>query len=93
MEPLFKKYLIKFNYPNIKHMSEDELPDIFNASNRLFLLSWMVSLIDAALSLDPSSAESAEILADFIYEEGYCKKSQKDAFVRGDLVVTEQVAV
>lgn len=89
----FREYLTKFNYPNINQLNEEEVGSIFSASNRIFLLSWLVQLIEPLLDLDLNSKSTPSVLADFIYENGFCTKSQKDPFLQGDLPPLDQVEI
>lgn len=87
----FRKYLTKFNYPNINQMSDEEVGLIFSSSNRIFLLSWMANLIEPLLCLDANSKDTPLLLSNFLYESGFCTKSQKDPFVNGDLPMFDEV--
>lgn len=87
----FRDYLIKFDYPNINLLNEDEVANIFHVSNRIFLLSWIVRVIDPAIELEINSKETPKILADFVYENGFCSASQKDRFIRGEMNLRDQV--
>lgn len=87
----FQEYLKKFKYPNIEQMSEKEVVNTFSNPNRIYLLCWLVELIKPTLYLDPGSEDTPTIIANFIYEHGFCQKSQKDLFVSGDLPFVDQV--
>lgn len=93
MLQLFREYLIKFDYPNIHQLTEDEVANIFDANNRLFLLTWIIKQIDYSYISEMDSKHSEILLADFIFEHGFCRSSQKDLFVKGDskLDLCEQV--
>lgn len=86
-----RDFLTKFGYPNINLLSDEDIAKIFKSSNRMFLLSWIVQLIEPQLTLDINSEETPALIANFIYENGFCTKPQKDSFVQGDLPVLHQV--
>lgn len=87
----FLDYLKKFGYPNINQLTEEEVANIFNTSNRIFFLSWIAQILDSTLKFDPNAEETPALLADFVYENGFCLASQKNKFVCGGLNLIDQV--
>lgn len=87
----FRDSLIRFGYPNINQFTEEELANVFHASNRVFFLSWFAQVLDPMLEFDPNAEETPTLLADFIYENGFCLASQKNKFVCGELNLMDQV--
>ncbi|KAJ8969548.1 hypothetical protein NQ314_001700 [Rhamnusium bicolor] len=94
MFSFIKDCLLTFNYPLAHSMSDEELGDIFKTSNRCFLISWMLKLLDSAYeeALENSDNEK-EFLSNFVYELGFCTQKEKLPFMNGDLPVGQQVKI
>lgn len=89
----FREYLTKFDYPGIQRLDEDEVANVFHPNNRIFLLTWIIKQIDESYAATIESRNAETLLAEFIYENGFCRSPQKDLFVKGDpkLDFVEQV--
>lgn len=91
----FQTYLTELSYPNINLMSEEQIPDIFHPDNRIFLLSWIIEQLNPPFYEQLKEAKNVEsLIADFIYEGGFCASTEKEMFVKADptlLLVTQVI--
>ncbi|KAJ8921833.1 hypothetical protein NQ315_008465 [Exocentrus adspersus] len=94
MLPFIKNCLLIHNYPLIHSMNEEEIADIFKVSNRCFLISWMLKLLDKAYEeLLENSENDKELLGNCVYEIGFCTHKEKLSFITGELPVPRQVKI
>nr|XP_023029612.1 uncharacterized protein LOC111517638 isoform X1 [Leptinotarsa decemlineata]XP_023029613.1 uncharacterized protein LOC111517638 isoform X2 [Leptinotarsa decemlineata] len=91
-----KECLLLFNYPLSNSMTEEELGDIFHISNRCFLISWMLKLLDDSykdiVNLEENK-QNEEVLGSLICELGFCSKRDQSSFMNGDLDVSKQLDI
>lgn len=91
--PFIKDCLLTYNYPLAHSMNEEEIADIFKSSNRCFLISWMLKLLDSAYEEVLENIENdKEFLGNIVYELGFCTQKEKLPFMTGGLPVTRQVS-
>ncbi|XP_072385055.1 uncharacterized protein [Diabrotica undecimpunctata] len=87
-----KNNILKYEYPLANTMTDEELADIFKASNRPFLMAWMIKLLgiydEATVTLD-----NPQLLGQMIYENGFCTKDQADSFMFGYMAPTGQFEI
>ncbi|XP_018562330.1 uncharacterized protein LOC108904310 [Anoplophora glabripennis] len=89
-----KDCLLTYNYPLVHSMNEEEIADIFKISNRCFLITWMLKLIDSAYEEVLVNFENdKEFLGNIVCELGLCSKKVKIPFMEGELPVTQQVKI
>jgi len=90
----YKPYLQEFNYPNISGFSNEQIPDIFSAENRQFLLTWLAKALNSQFVVPTEWSKVAEAsFADFFHENGFCSPSQKQPFVKGDASIKQQTII
>lgn len=88
-----KNCLLTYNYPLAHSMNEEELADVFQNSNRCFLISWMLKLLDSEYEeVLQNSENDKEFLGNIIYELGFCNRKDRLPFMSGELPVTQQVS-
>lgn len=87
-----KNSLLIFKYPLANTMTDDELAQIFNRSNRCFLVSWIINLLLTACGSIIENMENTEYyLGNLLHEMGLCKKSDSMPFMKGELTPNKQV--
>lgn len=91
----YKKYLMDLEYPFIKEKADYELQNIFESKYREFLLSWIMTKFIPAYNnkLEESKKNNKleQVLANIIYENGFCRAAEKEGFVKGNLDMNTQV--
>ncbi|KAG5876501.1 hypothetical protein JTB14_008438 [Gonioctena quinquepunctata] len=91
-----KECVLLFHYPLSDSMNEEELGDIFHASNRCFLISWMLKLLDDSYKevVDvEENRKNEEVLGNFVHELGFCTKKEHLPFMSGELDVKLQLNI
>ncbi|XP_028137456.1 uncharacterized protein LOC114331962 [Diabrotica virgifera virgifera] len=87
-----KNNILKYEYPLANTMTDEELADIFKASNRPFLMAWMIKLLgtyeEAIVTVD-----NPQLLGHMMYENGFCTKDQADSFMNGFMSPTGQFEI
>nr|CAH7719646.1 unnamed protein product [Callosobruchus chinensis] len=86
MEEL-KGYLKNFNYPLVDSMTEEQFLEIFNKSNRCFLVSWLLQLVDEKFKKGPQTEKA---LGQKLYQLGFVNEFEKDGFMTGELHPAKQ---
>nr|CAI5847486.1 unnamed protein product [Callosobruchus analis] len=89
MEEL-KVYLKNFNYPLVDSMTEEQFLEIFHKSNRCFLVSWLLQLVDERFRKVPNTEKA---LGQKLYQLGFLKEFEKDAFMSGMLDPAKQFKI
>lgn len=88
-----RNYLLEFEYPLANTMNHDQLAEIFNRSNRCFLVSWIINHFNEACGHTLDNIENTEqYFANLIHEMGICKKVDSIPFMRGELPLGNQVS-
>lgn len=84
--------LLIYEYPLAKSMNQGQLADVFSTSNRCFLISWIIKLINSKCGNRLQNIENSdECLAQLIYKMGLCLKTESLLFMKGDLPLEKQV--
>ncbi|VEN45341.1 unnamed protein product [Callosobruchus maculatus] len=89
MEEL-RGYLKNFNYPLVDSMTEEQFLAIFHKSNRCFLVSWLLQLVDEKYKKGPQTEKD---LSQKLYQLGFLKEFEKDAFMTGELDPAKQFKI
>ncbi|CAH1967342.1 unnamed protein product [Acanthoscelides obtectus] len=89
MEEL-RGYLKTFGYPLVDSMSEDQFLAIFHKSNRCFLVSWLLQLLDDKSERYPQTEEA---LGQKLYQFGFLNEFEKDLFMKGKLNPARQFEI
>lgn len=79
-----KSYLRDLNYPGINIMQDEEVADIFQKKNRLYFLSWFVQQWDADILLPMDEKDKANIISEFLCDNGFCTSKKAIRFVQDD---------
>lgn len=90
-----KDILLKYHYPSIEMMNQEEFLDIFSSSNRYFLLKWIMKQLEGSLDLleGDDSEDNRTILEEYFYGLGFCSEEESPIFIRGMLDPTTEVGV
>lgn len=84
--------LLQFEYPLANSMDAEQLADIFNRSNRCFLISWIINLLNTECgNLLQNMENTEEYLGNLLFTMGFCRKKESIPFIRGELALTSQV--
>ncbi|KAF5295573.1 hypothetical protein FQR65_LT10436 [Abscondita terminalis] len=83
----YKVPLQDFQYPNIYALKDDEIQELFMPKNWCLLLTWLVNSLNSEVTFEKDSTKGnetliAEVIADYLYETGFCSSSQKMSFVQ-----------
>lgn len=88
-------FVKEYNYPSVELMDEEELLQVFNASNRVFMLSWALSKLNfelyGYLSFNQRQKDIKNIIAKALSDHGFCYENQSMKFVDGQLEFPEEV--
>ncbi|KAJ8974911.1 hypothetical protein NQ317_009840 [Molorchus minor] len=86
-----KESILTCNYPLSHSMTDEELADIFKTSNRCFLISWILKLLDNTYEeILERSENDKEVLGNMVYELGFCAQKDKLPFMTGQLPFEQQ---
>lgn len=82
-------FVKEYNYPSVELMDQEELLQVFNASNRVFLLSWALSKLNnelyGYLTLNQRQKDIKNVIAKALSDHGFCYENQSMQFVDGQL--------
>lgn len=88
-------FVKEYDYPSVELMDEEELLQVFNASNRVFLLSWALSKLNPELygylPANQRQKDIKNIIAKALSDHGFCYENHSMQFVDGQLEVPENV--
>lgn len=88
-----KNCILRFEYPLADSMDDDQIADIFNHSNKCFLVSWLISLLNKTCDYTFEHPENTEeSLASLIHSLGFCQKKESIPFMRGELSMITEVS-
>lgn len=86
----FLKY---YNYPLVHSLTVEEISKVFHISNRCFLISWILKLMDEdtySPILDEKENDKA-FLGNLLYSHGFCSDKEKMGFFNGELNISDHV--
>lgn len=88
-----KNCILVFEYPLANSMDDDQIAEIFNRSNRCFLVSWIINLLNKACDDVLQDMETTEeYLANLIHSMGFCLKKESMPFMKGTLGSVTEVS-
>lgn len=88
-----KDYLVLFDYPLVKSMDDDQVANIFHQSNRCFLVSWMLKIVDESYKIKLNNYENNhELLGNILHNLGFCTKKEGLLFTTGKMEMKKQVS-
>ena len=80
-----RTYLEKLKYPNISIKSDSDIADIFCPQNIHFFAHWVLKLLNVEIPFEITDPRCKIFLADTIAQFGFCKTSERELFINGDV--------
>lgn len=94
---IYKQYLTDLEYPFIKQKSNIEIKQLFDQEHRIYLLIWILTKLIPSYNTKLDDAKKNNkfdyVLCNILYENGFCRATEKEMFIKDTLDNETQVLI